>query len=240
MSNIIIGSARIDENGNISGGAEGDQKQTSKTNDTVGEVSMQNFYLHTKGWYVLRAKSEEIANKIANAMKVACNNANIGYDQSNRTGIIKYGTATTTKTECDCSTLVRQCVKEASGVDSGNFTTANEVSKLAATGLFEDAFAYTSGTTLYTGDILVTKTKGHTAVVVAGSARKQTSVTYYPKYTGTSSSIIDGLKAVGEKDTTLTNRKKIASANGVSGYTGTASQNSSLLKLLKAGKLAKA
>ena len=33
----IIGSARIDENGKISGGIAGDQKQTSSANDTVGE-----------------------------------------------------------------------------------------------------------------------------------------------------------------------------------------------------------
>jgi hypothetical protein len=169
--NIIIGSARSDENGNVTGGKAGDQKQASSTNDTKGEVSMQNFYVHTKGWNVLRAKQEDVAAKIAAAMKTACNNANVGYDQSNRNGVIKYGTASKTQTECDCSSLVRQCVKEASGIDSGDFNTGNEAGKLAATGLFENVFAYASGTVLYTGDILVTKTKGHTAVVVTGNER---------------------------------------------------------------------
>jgi hypothetical protein len=240
MSSIILGSARIDENGKISGGAAGDQKQTSSTNDTKGEVSMQDFYVHSKGWNVLRPKSAAIAAKIAAAMKTACNNANIGYDQSNRNGIVKYGTASKVKTEGDCSSTVRVCVKEASGTDPGDFNTSNEVKVLSATGLFEDVFAYTSTTTLYTGDILVTKTKGHTAVVVSGAERLSKSVTYYSKYTGKSDSIVDALKAVGETDTSKTHRAKIAAANSIANYTASASQNTKLLILLKSGKLIKA
>lgn len=167
----IIGSARIDERGKLSGGTAGDQKQVSSVNDTVGEVSMQNFYVHSKGWLILRPKDAGIANKIAANMKTACNNPNIGYDQGNRLGIITYGVNTKTKTECDCSSLVRQCIKEASGKDPGNFTTANEASMLEASGLFESKKSYTSGTTLYTGDVLVTKTKGHTVIVTDGVAR---------------------------------------------------------------------
>ena len=60
---IIIGSARIDEKGGLAGVA-GDQKQKN-TPDQSGEVSMQEFYMHKKGWYVLRAKDPEIALKIA-------------------------------------------------------------------------------------------------------------------------------------------------------------------------------
>lgn len=168
---IIIGSARIDENGNTNGGNAGDQKQKSSTNDTVGEVSMQSFYVHKKGWYVLRPKDADIALKMANAMKTACNNANLGYDQYNRLGVITYGTNTKTKTECDCSSLVRQCIKEASGKDVGNFRTVDEVSFLEKSGLFNDKIAYTSNTKLYTGDVLVTKTSGHTVIVVSGYDR---------------------------------------------------------------------
>lgn len=173
----IIGSARIDENGKLIGGAVGDQKQKSSTNDTVGEVSMQNFYVHSKGWYILRPKSAEIANKIAENMKTACDNANIGYDQGNRLGIITYGVNTKTKTECDCSSLVRECIKEASGKDPGNFNTANEAAVLESSGLFENKKSYTSGTTLYTGDVLVTKVKGHTVVVTDGIIRNTNSST---------------------------------------------------------------
>lgn len=164
---VMIGSARIDENGHICGGKAGDQ--------TGKEVSTQAFYVHSKGWHVLHAKDANIANKIASAMKQACANNNIGYDQNNRLDVLKHGTGATVKTECDCSSLVRLCVKEASGKDPGNFNTANEVSVLQATGLFEATKTYRSGMTLYTGDILVTKTKGHTVVVVSGTARSSTS-----------------------------------------------------------------
>jgi peptidoglycan hydrolase-like protein with peptidoglycan-binding domain len=67
-------------------------------------------------------------------------------------------------------------VKEATGKDPGDFYTGNEVEVLERTGLFEKHFAYTSKTKLYTGDILVTKTKGHTALVVAGETKDKNKV----------------------------------------------------------------
>ena len=169
MSNVIIGSARCDERGKYSGGIAGDQKQSTKP-DYKGEVSMQSFYLHKKGWTILRAKDPVHAERIASSMETACNNSNIGYDQNQRTAILSVGTNTKTRTECDCSTLIRQCVKEATGVDPGNFTTANEKTVLMRTGLFS-AMPYTLGTTLYTGDVLVTQTKGHTVAVTSGASR---------------------------------------------------------------------
>ena len=174
---IMVGSARIDERGNASGGAAGDQKQTSATNDLTGEVSMQKMYSHSKGWYILRPKSAAHAVKMADLMKAACNNANIGYDQGNRLGVVQHGIMTAVKTECDCSSLVREVVKEATGKDPGNFTTANEAASLEATGLFESKRSYVSqsATPVYDGDVLVTKTKGHTVIVVCGSARKAAS-----------------------------------------------------------------
>lgn len=174
---IMVGSARIDERGNASGGAAGDQKQTSAKNDLTGEVSMQKMYSHSKGWYILRPKSAAHAVKMADLMKAACNNANIGYDQGNRLGVVQHGIMTAVKTECDCSSLVREVVKEATGKDPGNFTTANEAASLEATGLFESKRSYTSqsATPVYDGDVLVTKTKGHTVIVVSGNARKAAS-----------------------------------------------------------------
>ena len=80
MAKIIIGSARVDERGRYSGGKAGDQ--------TGKEVSTQDFYMHKKGWYVLRPKKASVANGIANAMSRACHNPNIGYDQNNRFGIL--------------------------------------------------------------------------------------------------------------------------------------------------------
>ena len=65
-----------------------------------------------------------------------------------------------------------------------------------------------------------------------------TGTSYYKKYTGSSVSLVDALKAIGI-DSSMTNRKKIAKANGISNYTGTSSQNTKLLNLLKQGKLKK-
>lgn len=165
----IIGSARSDERGTYSGGAAGDQRQIS-TPDMKGEVSKQPFYVHQKGWIVLRPKNQVHAQMIAEAMSWACDNPNIGYSQSARGEIWSAGTGAGRRVNCDCSSLVRQCVKEGTGKDPGNFTTANEVSKLMATGLFE-CMNYTGGMALYTGDILVTKTKGHTVIVTEGDRK---------------------------------------------------------------------
>lgn len=75
---------------------------------------------------------------------------------------------------------------------------------------------------------------------VAGNAPAASSDDYYPRYKGvTNTSLVSGLAGVGEKDTSFAHRKKIAEANGIAGYTGTASQNTQLLTLLKQGKLKK-
>jgi hypothetical protein len=249
MSDIIIGSARSDENGKYTGGKDGDQKQKTKTGDDYsGEVSMQKMYNHAKGWLIVRPKEVTLANKIAEKDRTACNNPNIGYDQNDRGQIIQKGIDTKDPTDADCSTLVREVVKEASGKDPGNFTTLDEVEKLEATGLFEDPVEYVSQeeTPVYNGDILVTKTKGHTAVVISGNPRVEAKKavakslpTYFKKYTGSSVSLVDALEAVGCSDTSLSYRKKIATANSIKNYSGSSAQNSNMLKLLKQGKLIK-
>lgn len=183
---LIVGSARIDENGRAYGGANGDQNGR--------EVSTQPFYVHTKGWDVLRAKSVSHANKLADRMLAACNNNNIGYNQSNRLGVIKNGIDTKTKTACDCSSLVRQCVIEACGVDAGNFVTSTELAALQATGLF-DVSKYRNGDTLYNGDILVTCTSGHTVIVVSGNPRKSNNKSYEE----IAREVIDGLWGNGDE-----------------------------------------
>ena len=79
MATIYIGSARVDERRKYFGGSVGDQKQKSSTNDLIGEVSMQPMYIHSKGWYIYRPKKVEIANALASAMFISCNNKNLGY-----------------------------------------------------------------------------------------------------------------------------------------------------------------
>ena len=239
MAKIIIGSARIDERGKLSGGASGDNKQ-KLIPDYSGEVSLQNFYLHKKGWYVLRPKSDIIATGIAAAMMTACNNANIGYDQNNRLDIIKKGVRTTSKAECDCSSLVRACILDATGKDVGNFTTSTECTILTASGIFEPKKAYKNGMELFTGDVLVTKSKGHTVVVVTGKPRggdlQPKDDKYYPKYIGKTDSIVDALVSL-KINASKDNRKKIAAANGMPDYTGSAKENLFLLALLREGYL---
>ena len=163
---IMMGSARIAEDGSING-APGDQKQKNVP-DLSGEVSQQEFYQHKKGWYILRAKDKSVAERLALSMRTACNNPNVGYSQADRYGILKQGTSATTPCNADCSSLVRRCVLEASGTDPGDFNTSTEVTALMRTGLF-DKLDYTPGTQLRVGDIVVTRTKGHTGIITDAS-----------------------------------------------------------------------
>lgn len=164
---VIIGSARIDENGKIKGGKAGDNNGR--------EVSTQKYYNSSNGWVGLRAKNPNTAAKLAEAMLESCNNNNIGYDQNQRLGVIKmlhkYGSLAEIKekTEADCSSLVRACVIQATGIDPGNFNTSTEKKMLLATGLFEEV-VINKALDCMTGDILVTKTKGHTVIVTKGAA----------------------------------------------------------------------
>lgn len=61
---------------------------------------------------------------------------------------------------------------------------------------------------------------------------------YFPKYTGNSKSLVDALKSL-KIDSSFSYRTKIAKANGIKLYVGTATQNLKLLNLLKNGKLIK-
>lgn len=63
-------------------------------------------------------------------------------------------------------------------------------------------------------------------------------VDYYPRYFGTSGSIVTALNSLGI-GSSFANRKKIAKANSITLYAGTAAQNIRLLNLLKQGKLIK-
>lgn len=169
---VKIGSARIDENGHAKGGKAGDQ--------TGKEVSTQSWYLHSKGWRVFRAKNPAVAEKIAQDMQWACNNKNIGYDQNQRTTLYTVSkppgfncSKVTTNCETDCSALVRVCCAYA-GVDLPNFRTTNEASVLLKSGAFielKGAKYQESSAYLKRGDILVTKTQGHTVVVLTNGSK---------------------------------------------------------------------
>lgn len=72
----------------------------------------------------------------------------------------------------------------------------------------------------------------------SGSSSSSNTSSYYPKYNGSTSSIVDALKSIGV-DSSYNNRENIAKKNGISNYSGSASQNTQLLNLLKQGKLKK-
>lgn len=165
---VLIGSARINEKGTTAGGKPGDQ--------TGGEVSVQNWYLHSKGWIVIRAKDPKKREKIAKCMEMACTNNKIGYCQTHRgtlTAEAKQYNYDVSKVqnpvEVDCSELVRVCCLYA-GISIGTFTTANELQAIKSTGevwVYTDDAHCRSSVKLLRGDILVTKTKGHTVVALS-------------------------------------------------------------------------
>lgn len=165
---VIIGSARIDENGHAKGGKAGDQSGK--------EVSTQSWYLHSKEWIVLRCKDGKKREMIAQDMQYACDNKHIGYDQNQRNTLYNYAkecdfncSKVTKNCETDCSALVRVCCAYA-GIFVDNFRTSDEVKILMASGEFIKLTEpkYTeSPYYLLRGDILVTKTKGHTVVVLS-------------------------------------------------------------------------
>ena len=182
---VLIGSARSSYGNTTPGDQNGGR-----------EVSTEKYYVHSKGWYVLRAKDPEKRERIAVAMERACANNDIGYDQSTRLTLFNnvkdFGfdpACTTKKVNTDCSALVRVCVHYA-GIEVDNFIPSNEVSKLMATGAFEkftDNAHCKSSDRLLRGDILDTRTKGHTVIVLsdgAMAAEERQSVPTEPAQTG--------------------------------------------------------
>ena len=63
---------------------------------------------------------------------------------------------------------------------------------------------------------------------------------YYPRYGGSSNYLDTIFKAIGAPYGNVAKRKPVAQANGLLGYSGTYSQNITLIKLAKAGTLRRA
>lgn len=166
---VRIGHASIDERGKAKGGSAGDNNGK--------EVFIRNWYLHKKGWVVLRCKNAAKRAKIAEAMEKATKNNQIGYDQNQRDTLLNNvkdkgfdPSKTTKKVETDCSALVRVCIAYAYGKDiAGNIRTVTEPSMLVKTGEFEkltsDKYCKSSDY-LERGMILCTPVSGHTVVVL--------------------------------------------------------------------------
>lgn len=168
---VMIGSARSSF-GNTSPGDQAGGK----------EVSTQAWYLHSKGWYVYRAKDPEQREKIAKAMEMACANNDIGYSQPTRNmlwnDVKDKGfdpSKTSKKVNTDCSALVRVCCAYA-GIMLGDFITSNEGAALVKSGKFDklttDKYCKQADY-LMRGDILCTRTKGHTVVVLTDGRKAE-------------------------------------------------------------------
>jgi hypothetical protein len=164
---VYIGNAVGDEHDKARGGEAGDQ--------TGRELRIQPWYLNEKGWRVFRAKSADTAKRIADDMRLACDNPCIGYDQKQRSTLYTVSAPldfdagrVTTPCECDCSSLVRVCVAFA-GIKTKDFNSVSGPARLLATGEFielTDDNHTKKSAYLCTGDILCTKVKGHMAVVL--------------------------------------------------------------------------
>lgn len=81
--------------------------------------------------------------------------------------------------------------------------------------------------------------KGYVNSYYTKKSTATVSVSYYAKCASKYTSLVDALNSI-KVDSTITNRKKIAKANGISNYAGSSTDNTKLLNLLKQGKLKKA
>lgn len=166
MNNLgycLIGSARHNEYGSYATGKPGDQTGT--------EVEYQKYYDHSKGWVTLRCIDEARAEMIAQNMEWACANDCVGYSQNDNQSLwreaskIKFDISKLVKpVNTDCARLVRVCIAYA-GINIADFYTGTLKQVLLDSGWFKEVKGSLPGC-LKRGDILVTKTKGHTVIAL--------------------------------------------------------------------------
>lgn len=167
----------------IFGSARSSYGNTKRGDQNGGkEVSTQEYYLHSLGWRVFRAKTAAQRKALGDAMLAACNEKKglIGYSQPDRLALFNqvkdrgYDPAKVTEpTNCDCSSLVRVCCYYA-GIKPSNFITSSEPSALLKTGEFveltDSKYTKKSDYLMY-GDILVTRSKGHTGIICSNGSK---------------------------------------------------------------------
>jgi len=154
------------------GSARGSYGNTSRGDQSGGkEIATQSGYIHSKGWFIVRAKSAKMRERMAYAMDYFCNRTGLllGYSQPDRMALYNElkdkgfdPTKLKVKSNCDCSSLTRVCMLYA-GSTVKNFTTANMRSVVAQTGEFE-IIEFKSLSKVAAGDALCTKTKGHVVI----------------------------------------------------------------------------
>jgi len=195
-SSVIIGQAANGEKG-LKGNSPGDQTGKEVATTTWKYSGKSSSCYH---WIVvIRCKDSSKARKMAQVVKDACDNNNVGYDQGTEDRQTFYyalkeagwdAKKITKKVETSCTPLV------AAAINAAGITTATRVS---SQGLYKNLkndsnfICYTSSSyvssssKLMTGDILISS--GHTAMVVSSpntdSSFKSTSSS--PKNTSSSS-----------------------------------------------------
>lgn len=178
---VKVGHASIDERGKASGGKAGNQGK---------ELCTRYWYKHSKGWWTLRCNVPGMAEYIAKAMEIIVADPDVGYDQSeNQTlwNLLKangFDIKNINKAvETDCARLVRVCVQWAvmqvgMNVMIPDFYTATMASVLVGTGLFEKLTAdkyNTQDAWLVRGDLQVTRSKGHTWIILSNGSKAGSS-----------------------------------------------------------------
>lgn len=131
------------------------------------QVSTQPYYTHSQGYW-LGYEPKTKADALASAMLDACNNNNLLYSQPYRNEAwnnFKTSIKGIKKTShCDCSSLVRLCIRQVYGVKLPNFNTDSEKSVLKNSGLFYPPKRIYSAKDCTPGMVLVSPRKGHTAI----------------------------------------------------------------------------
>lgn len=243
----------ISENGTIYGQA-GDQ--------TGKEVCIRDWW--DKGWNkMIRCKSSLDGTKAVQIAKKLAESNLVGYDQGQRNSLYKAlkkngfdvdkYIASGEKTECDCSSFVYAvycCLYRSLRSDSNAPTTSSWVNFAKNHSdiftVFTQSKFLRTDANLRAGD-LVDKTGSH--IIMACGNTNTTATTnakYYRACAKGFKSVVDALVSVGEKDTSLAHRQRIALANGIikslSAFDRvmTAERNKQMRELLEQGKLMKA
>ena len=140
--------------------------------------------------------------------------------------VIDYGTGVFPTCSSSFSSIVDAL--KSIGVDS---SMSNRKTIAAANGI-----SNYSGTADQNNQMLNLLKSGQLKNPNAVATTPDTSGKYFSACSSGATSIVDALKSIGV-DSSMSNRKTIAAANGISGYSGTADQNNQMLNLLKSGQL---
>lgn len=268
-----IAQASIDERGKIAGGSAGDQTKKEVNIKAWYQYSPKwNVVLRLSDEKIRKQTGNNMID-IANNNNIGYdqNQRNTLLTQAKKVNFDMNKIAT--KCECDCSSAVTVAIlgaiykvkgkteyeKAYKALYSGNNCRTTSTLKKALVTTLKIAKAYTdsaylTGTSkLSYGDIILKEGYHVVCYIDAGKkvsissskteTKPQAKISYYAKYTGSSSKIDTIFKKIGVPSKyygSYTKRKPIAKANGISDYEGTASQNVKLINLAKQGKLKKA